>query len=217
MQEQLPTTAGMQEVEQCRSNSRGAFDLEALMDIASKPLDPGLRRDDDAFENVRCNPRITLNATTDASNSCIHLPVLKLVRDSASRPTTMKTAITLLLTLSLAACSWGIKLDDAGKAIRVAWKDDVSACRPLGEITVSVLDNVGPVDRSRLKVSDELEVMARNEAATLRADTIKPVSEVRNGEQRWAAYACGPGAPPTSRNQAPRDDGEAQTFPIKQD
>ena len=50
-------------------------------------------------------------------------------------------------------------------------------CQDLGKVTVSVMDRVGPVDRNDIKVRDELEVMARNEAAKMNADTIKPLAE----------------------------------------
>lgn len=128
----------------------------------------------------------------------------------------MKRLLGMMIAMPLAACSWGIKLDSAGTKIRVAWNDDVSACRDLGKITVSVLDNVGPIDRRKTKVNDELEIMARNEGASMGADTIKPLAEPHDGEQSWGAYACGGNV----RAQAPRG-GErtsegVQTFPIKE-
>ena len=127
----------------------------------------------------------------------------------------MKPLITLLIVLPLAACSWGIKLDSAGSRMRVAWNDDVSTCRDLGKVTVSVVDNVGPLDRKKTKVNDELEIMARNEGASLGADTIKPLGEVRDGEQSWGAYACGSDARAAKPAAAdPRGEG-TQTFPIK--
>ena len=133
----------------------------------------------------------------------------------------MKTlSLIALLTLPLAACSWGIKLDSGGRNVRAAWSGDVSGCRDMGKITVSVLDHVGPVDRSDLKVSDELEVMARNEAAGLGADTVKPLGNPRDGEQNWAAYRCGPAAAvnrPPARIEQKNSDGSVETFPIKHD
>lgn len=127
----------------------------------------------------------------------------------------MKPYLAALLVLPLAACSWGIKLDSAGKAIRVAWNDDVSACRELGKVTVSVLDSVGPLDRRNTKVNDELEVMARNEAASMNADTIKPLSEPRNGEQQWGAYACGANARAVAPTPSQRAGEGVETFPIR--
>jgi hypothetical protein len=127
----------------------------------------------------------------------------------------MRTFVLSAFVVSLAACSWGIKLDAGGRDVRVAWNDDVGACREVGTITVSVLDNVGPVDRSALKISDELEVMARNEAAAMQADTVKPVGAVKDGEQRWTAYVCGAAGPQIRPQRTPADDG-VETFPIRE-
>jgi hypothetical protein len=129
----------------------------------------------------------------------------------------MKPAVALMLTLplTLAACSWGIKLDSGGKNVRVAWNDDVSACRLAGAINVSVLDKVGPIDRNGLKVSDELEVMARNQAASLPADTIKAVDKPHNGEQNWNAYICGARANLPPRSTSPKPADGVETYPIK--
>jgi len=126
--------------------------------------------------------------------------------------------LSLVLCLPLAACSWGIKLDSGGEKVRTAWNCDVGGCREAGKVTVSVLDHVGPMDRNGIKVRDELEVMARNEAASLGADTIKPLGDPRDGEQSWGAYHCGRG---DTNNRAPmrveqkNADGSTETFPVK--
>ena len=121
------------------------------------------------------------------------------------------------MILTLAACSWGIKLDSAGRDVRVAWQEDVSQCRLVGAISVSVLGKVGPVDRNALKVSDELEVMARNQAASIQADTIKAIDQPHDGEQSWNAYTCGRNAARTTAppKPAPKVDG-VETYPIKE-
>ena len=129
----------------------------------------------------------------------------------------MKLLIAILMIAPLAACSWGIKLDSAGSNIRVAWNDDVSACRSLGKITVSVLGRVGPMDRSQVKINDELEIMARNEAAGMQADTIKPLANAANGEQSWGAYACGTAAKAPVRGNTTKSGDAVETFPIKGD
>lgn len=121
-----------------------------------------------------------------------------------------------LATLGLVSCSWGIKLDPAGKTVRTAWDGNVAGCREVGKLSVSVLDHVGPMDRNDIKVRDELEVMARNEAAEMHADTIVPLGEPRDGSQRWTAYVCGPQTSPPAQVPAPTDDG-VQTYPIKND
>ena len=125
----------------------------------------------------------------------------------------------LVLCLPLAACSWGIRLDSGGEKVRTAWNGDIDGCRDVGKVTVSVMDHVGPVDRNAITVRDELEVLARNQAAQMHADTIKPLAEPADGSQPWGAYQCGarqipsahtPNAP-ANPNGAP---GSAQTFPV---
>ncbi|MEO7062164.1 MAG: DUF4156 domain-containing protein [Dokdonella sp.] len=132
----------------------------------------------------------------------------------------MKILLPLLIaaTLPLAACNWGIKLDSGGNKVRTAWNGDVDGCKEMGKITVSVVDHVGPVDRSDLKVRDELEVMARNEAAGMGADTIKPLGDPRDGAQDWSAYHCGPRAGEVRapmRIQQKSKDGAVETYPVK--
>ena len=132
----------------------------------------------------------------------------------------MKASLALpALAALLGACSWGIKLDSGGEKVRVAWDGNVGGCHDAGKVTVSVLDRVGPVDRSGLKVSDELEIMARNEAAGLGADTIRPLGEPRDGAQSWGAYTCGSvvRVPVRREGEAPPPPGEAvETYPVKE-
>lgn len=129
-----------------------------------------------------------------------------------------KTLLLLAPVLLLGACTWGITLDDAGRNVRTAWNGDVTACHELGKVTVSVMDHVGPIDRNDIKVRDELEVMARNEAAKMHADTVKPLAEPADGSQAWGAYQCGnarAAATPAAQSPAPATSSKAQTFPIK--
>ena len=128
--------------------------------------------------------------------------------------------IAALGAASLAACSWGIKLDSGGEKVRVAWDGNVGGCHDKGKVTVSVLDRVGPVDRSGLKVSDELEIMARNEAAGLGADTIRPIGEPHDGAQSWGAYTCGDIVRVPVRRDGqmappPPPDQAVETYPVK--
>ncbi len=94
-------------------------------------------------------------------------------------------AITLL-----AGCTW-VKMDEGAARIRVLpIGKDVASCRRLGEVEVSVKDRVGPYERNSVKVRDELETLARNEALTMHADTVQPEAEPADGRQRWVAFRC---------------------------
>lgn len=136
----------------------------------------------------------------------------------------MRKALILLVPLALTACSWGIKLDDNARKVRTAWNGDVGSCKEQGKVTVSVMNRVGPVDRSDLKVRDELEVLARNEAAKMGADTIKPLAEPTDGSQPWGAYTCGSNRvaepargtqPVPSQNATPQGQAGFETVPLK--
>lgn len=131
----------------------------------------------------------------------------------------MRKSLLLLVPVLLSACSWGITLDDAAKNVRTAWSGDVSSCKELGKVTVSVMDHVGPVDRNSITVRDELEVLARNQAAQMHADTIKPLAEPADGSQPWGAYQCGahqinPARSPNVPANSHSAPGNAQTFPV---
>lgn len=133
----------------------------------------------------------------------------------------MKNPLLLCAVLAtLAGCTW-VKLEDAGASVRVAYDGRVDGCDKVGDVGVSVKDRIGPYDRSNLKVKDELETLARNEAASLPADTLVALGEPRNGEQSFAAYRCGSHRPAraarTAEQQAPaRGKGEeAQTYPVR--
>jgi hypothetical protein len=126
----------------------------------------------------------------------------------------IRHAFPLLLAATLGACSWGITLDSGGREVRTAWDGNVAGCREVGKVSVSVLDHLGPMDRNDIKVRDELEVLARNEAASMGADTIAPLGEPRDGEQRWMTYSCGSHLPAAPKPAPHTDDGGAETFPI---
>lgn len=95
-----------------------------------------------------------------------------------------------LLAASLVACTW-VKPDEAGQRVRVAYDGRVEGCLKVGEIGVAVRDWLLPgVRRNEMKVLDELESLARNQAATIDADTLVALGEARSGEQRFSAWRC---------------------------
>jgi len=135
---------------------------------------------------------------------------------------TMKMLAPIALAGALAqlsACTW-VKPTMSAEAVRVAYNGDVTGCREAGQISVSVADKVAFYHRSELKVRDELETLARNQAAELPADTIKAASEPHDGAQNFTAYVCG-GVRMRQREssavapQRAAREGEAQTFPVK--
>ena len=96
----------------------------------------------------------------------------------------------LLLVLPLAACTW-VPIKPEAKQVRVLPAGAAtSGCVKQGEIEVSVKHSVAFYERNAVKVRDELETLARNEALGLPADTLQPLGEPSGGTQRFSAWRC---------------------------
>lgn len=124
--------------------------------------------------------------------------------------------VCALIVASLGGCTF-VKMAEGAKQVRVAGATEVLAsCEKRGEVSVSVKNSLGPYERNELKVRDELETLARNEAPGLQADTVQPKGEPADGEQRFLAYRCGAGATVGRAPAAtPAAEGEAETYPIE--
>jgi Domain of unknown function (DUF4156) len=122
-------------------------------------------------------------------------------------------AVTLVGTQ---ACTW-VKSSDSGNAVHVAYDGNVSGCRDAGSISVSVADKVAFYHRPSLKVRDELETLARNQAVSIPADTIKATSDPVDGSQSFEAYVCGAVRMHSRVEEAPPPPNASgvQTYPIK--
>lgn len=116
----------------------------------------------------------------------------------------------------LAGCTW-VHMAPGASAVRVLSSGAAPAgCEKRGEVAVSVKDRLGPYERNDLRVREELETLARNEAPGLEADTIQPLAPPADGEQRFAAWRCGARAAAHPARITPDAPGTpAQTYPIR--
>jgi len=96
--------------------------------------------------------------------------------------------LPLLLVLLLPACTW-IHMTPGAGAVRVLSAAPVG-CEKRGEVAVEVKHNIAFIERNALKVRDELEVLARNEAPDMGANAIHPLAAPEHGKQRFAAWHC---------------------------
>jgi len=94
----------------------------------------------------------------------------------------------LFLLSALAGCTW-IHMAPGASAVRVL-EAAPSGCEKRGEIVVEVKYSIAFIERNALKVRDELEVLARNEAPGLQANAIHPLTASDRGTQRFAAWQC---------------------------
>ncbi|MFD0725031.1 DUF4156 domain-containing protein [Lysobacter brunescens] len=94
----------------------------------------------------------------------------------------------LSLGLLLGGCTW-VHMAPGASQVRVLAQPP-SGCEKRGEVEVSVKDGLGPYERNPLRVRDELETLARNEAPGIGADTVQPLAPPVDGAQRFAAWRC---------------------------
>ncbi len=104
------------------------------------------------------------------------------------RPTLPLLSAILLLPL-LSACTW-VHLAPGAERVKVS-ATAPAGCEKRGEVEVQVKHGIAFIERNPLRVRDELETLARNEAPGLQADTISPLSEPVEGRQLFAAWRCG--------------------------
>lgn len=126
----------------------------------------------------------------------------------------MRTLAILSLALSVSACTW-VNMAPGAQAVRVLSGGAAPSCEKRGEVQVAVKHNVAFYERNALRVREELETLARNEAPGLQADTIQPLAEPSQGSQRFAAYRCGAGGAKTAPAAQNPASGTVQTYPVE--
>lgn len=97
-------------------------------------------------------------------------------------------AAVVLAALLTGGCTW-VHMAPGASAVKVV-TGPPAGCEQRGEVEVSVKDALGPYERNPLRVRDELETLARNEAPGLNADTVQALGEPADGRQRFAAWRC---------------------------
>jgi hypothetical protein len=100
----------------------------------------------------------------------------------------------LLVTLAtIAALAGGcalVDLTEAGAKVRLATSAEVAACTGLGRTTASVVHEVASIPRHPDAVQGNVNVTARNSAASMGGDTIVPVAPLADGKQTFEVYRC---------------------------
>lgn len=102
----------------------------------------------------------------------------------------MRLVLIAVLLASTSACTW-VHMAPGAQAVRVLGAGAAPAgCTVRGDVTVSVKASIAMYERNALRVREELETLARNEAPGLGANAVQPQGEPRDGEQVFRAYSC---------------------------
>jgi len=125
--------------------------------------------------------------------------------------------LVLVSAMVAGGCTW-VDMAPGGASVRVIDGNGPPAgCEKRGEVEVTVKSKVAFYERNQLRVREELETLARNEAIGLQADTVQPMGEPINGSQRFAAWRCGARRGSTAPMASPATSpatGSAQTYPL---
>lgn len=105
-----------------------------------------------------------------------------------SRSMNSRILAIVVLTATASACTW-VHMAPGASKVRVV-DGTPTGCDKRGEVEVSVKDSIAFYERNHLKVREELETLARNEAPGLGADTVQPVAPPESGAQRFIAWRC---------------------------
>lgn len=105
-----------------------------------------------------------------------------------SRSMNSRILAIVVLTATASACTW-VHMAPGASKVRVV-DGTPTGCDKRGEVEVSVKDSIAFYERNHLKVREELETLARNEAPGLGADTVQPVGPPESGAQRFIAWRC---------------------------
>lgn len=97
--------------------------------------------------------------------------------------------IIAALALVLPGCTF-VHMAPGASAVKVV-TGAPAGCENRGEVEVSVKHSIAFYERNDLRVREELETLARNEAPGLGGDTVQPLAEPADGSQRFNVWRCG--------------------------
>lgn len=99
----------------------------------------------------------------------------------------LAASVTLLPALG---CTW-VQLTEAGSGVRMLGPEAAPACEKIGTVRSTTADSVGIFTRSDVKVREELESLARNQAAERGGNAIAPRGPITAaGTQEFTIYRC---------------------------
>jgi hypothetical protein len=93
------------------------------------------------------------------------------------------------ITVPTLSCTW-VPLTTEGGNIRIIQASAAADCEKISTVSAQTADRVGIFARSDRKVREELESLARNEAAVKDGNAIVPIETMTNGKQSFVIYRC---------------------------
>ena len=102
----------------------------------------------------------------------------------------VRLAAVVGAALIAGGCTW-VKLTSPGEGVRVSTRAQVAACERLGATHAKTSTKVGFFSRSQKKIDEEIETLARNEAADMGGNTIVAQGPTSSeGRRSFDVYRC---------------------------
>jgi hypothetical protein len=96
---------------------------------------------------------------------------------------------SIFVLAGLSGCVW-VKPTNAGKQVTLVKAFNVKNCTQIGTTTSTVKAQIGSIERSPEKVTNELIALAQNQAADLGGDSIVALRPAEGGSMEFAIYRC---------------------------
>jgi len=107
-----------------------------------------------------------------------------------NRAWAVRVAAVAGTALLASACTW-VKLTNAGEGVHVGTVSEVAACQKVGATHAKTSSKAGIFTRGTKKVDDELDTLARNEAADMGGDVIVAQGPTSSeGRRSYDVYRC---------------------------
>lgn len=103
----------------------------------------------------------------------------------------MKKCMLLMPLLMLSACTWvSVSSEGAGVASLTASQAQNQGCERLGQTHSQTMDKITFIKRSNRAQKEELEKLAKNEAANMGGNAVVAATEIVEGRQTYIVYKC---------------------------
>ena len=98
-------------------------------------------------------------------------------------------AVLSVIAVPVLGCTW-VPLTDRGADVRIIQEGEAAGCQKIGTVSSKTTERILIFPRSDLKVREELESLARNEAADSGGNVIVPTGTMADGRQSFDVYRC---------------------------
>ncbi|HSN17836.1 MAG TPA: hypothetical protein VLV87_06460 [Gammaproteobacteria bacterium] len=116
----------------------------------------------------------------------------------------------------IAGCTWVTQSPEAlqSDVQTLDTKDALVRCEKIAANELKVAYKLGSLQRMPDDVEHDLRTMAINQAATVGADAVAPLTDVKDGVQTWGLFNCkGAPAPAAATSAAPSQSTGLKTLP----